>query len=463
MYVCLIFTINCLKRASFFKLVKDPVKSMILDLRSQQVRDTCLFLTTLAKVGGDLVKPLWKEIFRDILKAVQMPNKVMSSMVDDCIIEIIRHSTFKSVIVLLISEYKESRSKSFRENCLRYINEILISWELSDKEADVISEVIRWGLEDASCRSREIARLAYINLFSLFPKKAERLKAAMPSSQLVNRLVKAELEAETLKRQHASPSGKWDTETAYGNSMMIGNSSATAVNSSSSNSSSSSSNSQKLSNRPNPAAQLRHLPAKTLVAKDVPKQNKSNNSNSSNINSNNHNSKGSKNNNNNNNKRMSLHASRLDPRETAATCIQTLFRGALTRKLLPEIIEAFREANGIDVTTGISSDYYRSNDNQHNDNSNHLSNNNSSNNSRNNNNSNNINTDSSNSHMNNSIDITPNVLYKEGDLVSVCALHPSCSMAVVKFVGCTSFADGLWVGVQLKAPVGRLATILTLN
>ena len=63
---------------------------MILDLRSQQVRDTCSFLIQLAKTGGDYLKLFWKEIFRDVLKAVQVPNKVMAGMVDDCIVEIIR-------------------------------------------------------------------------------------------------------------------------------------------------------------------------------------------------------------------------------------------------------------------------------------------------------------------------------------------------------------------------------------
>jgi ABC-type taurine transport system substrate-binding protein len=45
-----------------FKKLKDPIKSMISDGRSQQVRDTCIFLTTLSSRAGDLTRALLRKL-----------------------------------------------------------------------------------------------------------------------------------------------------------------------------------------------------------------------------------------------------------------------------------------------------------------------------------------------------------------------------------------------------------------
>ena len=80
------------------RLLKDPLKSLVLDQRSQQIRDTCIFLTTLAEKTGDSMKGLLREIFSTILEAMKQPNKVVRGYVDDCIISLIRNVTFKYCI-----------------------------------------------------------------------------------------------------------------------------------------------------------------------------------------------------------------------------------------------------------------------------------------------------------------------------------------------------------------------------
>lgn len=47
--------------ANVFRLLKDPIKSMIADGRSQQVRDTCTFLTALSARAGDLIRGLLRK------------------------------------------------------------------------------------------------------------------------------------------------------------------------------------------------------------------------------------------------------------------------------------------------------------------------------------------------------------------------------------------------------------------
>jgi hypothetical protein len=59
-----------------------------------------------------------RETFESIYTASKVPNKVMSGYVDDCIISLIRHTTFRSSIQLITTEARESRSKGVRERCM---------------------------------------------------------------------------------------------------------------------------------------------------------------------------------------------------------------------------------------------------------------------------------------------------------------------------------------------------------
>lgn len=101
-----------------FRLLKEPVKSMIADLRSQQVRDTCLFLTRLSQCVGDHLRHFLRDSFAFILDGVKVPNKVMHGYVDECIINLIKNATFRTAIPTILAEIKESKAKIVRERCL---------------------------------------------------------------------------------------------------------------------------------------------------------------------------------------------------------------------------------------------------------------------------------------------------------------------------------------------------------
>ena len=85
-----------------------------------------------------------------------------------------------------------------RENCLEYLNEIILHWELSGKDCnilDLLEEGIRLGLEEASVRGREIARLAYLNFRRISSKRAEKIKATQAVT-LQMKLSKSEMQQE---------------------------------------------------------------------------------------------------------------------------------------------------------------------------------------------------------------------------------------------------------------------------
>lgn len=166
------------------------------------MRDICVLLTTLARVAGDRIKPLMRDVFANILDGIKVPNKVLSGYVDDCIITMIKNAVFKSAIPQLLQEVKDNKAKAVRERCLEYLNEIMIcpKWELTDRELDLICEAIKIGLQDASLKARDYARIAYFNLYYKCPVKTEKIKAELPKS-LQARLSAAE-KNESITEEH---------------------------------------------------------------------------------------------------------------------------------------------------------------------------------------------------------------------------------------------------------------------
>lgn len=128
-----------------------------------------------------------------VIEAMKQPNKVVNSYIDECILSMIRSTKFKSCIPIIVAEIKEIKSKIVRENCLEYLSEILLKWNIQEKETDIFEDAIKLGLEEASVRGREIARVIYLNFHIMFPKKAERIKNKL-SSALASKLSKAEAE-----------------------------------------------------------------------------------------------------------------------------------------------------------------------------------------------------------------------------------------------------------------------------
>jgi hypothetical protein len=91
------------------------------------VRDTCAFLTRVSLITKEAMRHFLRETFESIFVASKVPNKVMSGFVDDCIIVLIRNTTFKSAIPLIVAEIRDSRSKSVRERCFVWSSDFFFS------------------------------------------------------------------------------------------------------------------------------------------------------------------------------------------------------------------------------------------------------------------------------------------------------------------------------------------------
>lgn len=88
------------------------------DLRSQQVKELAILLTTLAEVGKDHLKLLLRDTYVQIFDGVKVPHKLMSGYVDESILSILRNGTFKFLIPALIQEINESKAGRVRERFL---------------------------------------------------------------------------------------------------------------------------------------------------------------------------------------------------------------------------------------------------------------------------------------------------------------------------------------------------------
>lgn len=100
---------------SFFKFLKEPIRLLIVDLRSQQVKAVANLLRSLTEVAPDQVKYLIRDIYTSIFYAVKVPSKLMSGYVDEYILIMIRSATFRFLIPSIVQEICESKAGKVRE------------------------------------------------------------------------------------------------------------------------------------------------------------------------------------------------------------------------------------------------------------------------------------------------------------------------------------------------------------
>lgn len=82
------------------------------------------------------------------------------------------------------------------------MNEIVLHWDLTEKEIDQVCTAVLVGIQDSTQKSREIARIAYLNIYQRHQKKAETLIKDHLSPNLIRTLAKAEKElSEQLQRE----------------------------------------------------------------------------------------------------------------------------------------------------------------------------------------------------------------------------------------------------------------------
>ena len=112
----------------FFKFLVEPLRAMIADLRSQQVKEACNLITAISEASKDRMKVLLREIYVTLFDAIKVPHKLTVGHVDDTILSILRIGTFRFFIPHLVQEIGEHKSSKVRERflvCIMHMNKIL--------------------------------------------------------------------------------------------------------------------------------------------------------------------------------------------------------------------------------------------------------------------------------------------------------------------------------------------------
>jgi len=150
-----------------------PLQAMLRDLRSTLVREACKVLETLATMGAAGILRLVRELMETLVEQIANGNKVIKGYVDECIVVLIDHLKFRSEISMICNVAMTHKSKEGRDGCARYIFQIIRVWSSPyiDSEADTLQKMISKCLEDSSAESRETTRESFAEFVKLFPDR----------------------------------------------------------------------------------------------------------------------------------------------------------------------------------------------------------------------------------------------------------------------------------------------------
>jgi len=169
-------------------------------------------------VTRDQMRPFIREILPTLVEILGSGNKVIQGFIDECITTIIQHSKFRHQLHEITDPIKNSKSKLLREACIEYIHQILIHWppQYLEKDINLLKEILKVSLGDASLNARESARNAFILFHQTWPAHAATLLKdldARTAKQLRNRIEEAgDFHRDKIVRRDLSQKKKETTE-----------------------------------------------------------------------------------------------------------------------------------------------------------------------------------------------------------------------------------------------------------
>ena len=166
------------------RILREPFKKLVADLRSELVRDACACLDAMASCAGDSLRQLLRDILPAMVGVLATGNKVIRGYMAECIDSVLRQVRYRGAVPLVRDIILTSRSKQQRESCARYLLVFLDAWgpfSMRDQSTvDALGAAIVEGLSDASEDVRETSRVAFISFYrAANPKKSAQLMAAM--------------------------------------------------------------------------------------------------------------------------------------------------------------------------------------------------------------------------------------------------------------------------------------------
>ncbi|CAN0160773.1 unnamed protein product [Ascophyllum nodosum] len=163
--------------ADLWRYLKEPLKYTLNDLRSALVKEACILLEKLSTAAGNSMAPFMRDVLNVLLQLLTNGNSVISAQVNSCLRQVIEHTRFPRQLREMHKLVRNSRSKDVREMVASYVRLILGTWPAASMEREIASleSLVSMQLADASSAARTDARASFGLFQQHWPKRAGKI------------------------------------------------------------------------------------------------------------------------------------------------------------------------------------------------------------------------------------------------------------------------------------------------
>lgn len=193
-----------------WKVLK-PLRTVVLDLRSQIVKEVCALLVAISKATRDAMVPFVREILPTLVEVRGSGNKVCGNYCNECVEALIAHTVIKGPTLRYFTDtLLESKNKLIRLSCITALKLALANWSAMFDKSDVqqLERGLKNALYDASSSCREQSHEFFVLFQQKFPKRAALLLTMVDYK--VQKRLEALLAGVTKSRASGSVAGSVD-------------------------------------------------------------------------------------------------------------------------------------------------------------------------------------------------------------------------------------------------------------
>lgn len=193
-----------------WKVLK-PLRTVVLDLRSQIVKEVCQLLVAIARATRDAMVPFVRDILPTLVDVRGSGNKVCGAYCSECVDALITLTVVKGPTLRYFTDtLVESKNKLIRLACITALKLTLTHWSAVLDKSDVqqLERGLKNALYDASASCRDQSHELFVLFQHKFPKRAALLLTMVDYK--VQKRLEALLAGSTKSRASGSVTGSVD-------------------------------------------------------------------------------------------------------------------------------------------------------------------------------------------------------------------------------------------------------------
>lgn len=160
-----------------WKILK-PLRGVVLDLRSQIVKEVCGLLLAISRATRDAMVPFLREILPTLVEVRGGGNKVCGNYCNECVEALITNTVVKGpTLRYFVDTLLESKNKLIRLSCITALKLTLLHWSamLDKNDVQQLEKGLKNALYDASSSCRSQSHEFFLLFQQKFPKRAALL------------------------------------------------------------------------------------------------------------------------------------------------------------------------------------------------------------------------------------------------------------------------------------------------